>query len=258
MLKAGIVKTFRYFGLGVSRIQPWRPTERQKEFTELFEGFQGLTLSHAHYTTYKATEYIVKNDIEGDLIECGVLWGQQIMIMATTLLKLGDTNRNIYLYDTFEGMTEPGKEDFSELRGQSYKEVLGKWKYFQRDGFNIWGYAPVDTVREYLKSTGYPMERFHFVKGDVRETLPNDFHNKIALLRLDTDWYELTKHELDHLYGSLSRCGILICDDYITWIGARKAVDEFFADLDTNSFIVDLFSIGGGEKIFLKTDLKGV
>ena len=81
-----------------------------------------------------------------------------------------------------------------------------------------------------LHGTGYPPERIHFVRGPVEETLPAGAPDEIALLRLDTDWYESTRHELEHLYPRLAAGGVLLVDDYGHWEGARKAVDEYFAD----------------------------
>jgi len=84
-------------------------------------------------------------------------------------------------------------------------------------------------VQANLGRTGYPAERIHYVKGKVEETIPATLPSRIALLRLDTDWYESTRHELQHLYPLLSTHGVLIIDDYGHWQGARQAVDEYFA-----------------------------
>jgi hypothetical protein len=64
----------------------------------------------------------------------------------------------------------------------------------------------------------------------VEETIPQHAPEQISVLRLDTDWYSSTKHELMHLFPRLSKNGVLIIDDYGHWAGARKAVDEYFAD----------------------------
>src|SRR5260370_10695337 len=93
---------------------------------------------------------------------------------------------------------------------------------------NKWCYARLEDVRANLASTGYPAEKCHFVKGDVLKTLPCEEPRHIAILRLDTDWYESTLHELTHLYPRLSHGGVLIIDDYGHWQGCRKAVEEFF------------------------------
>jgi O-methyltransferase len=85
-------------------------------------------------------------------------------------------------------------------------------------------------VRATLLETGYPAERLHLHRGPVEETLPRQSPGPLALLRLDTDWYKSTLHELEHLYPLLAGGGILIIDDYGHWQGARRAVDEYFAD----------------------------
>ena len=81
-----------------------------------------------------------------------------------------------------------------------------------------------------MGSTGYPPEWVAYVEGLVEETITRSAPTRIALLRLDTDWYESTHHELVHLYPQLERGGVLIVDDYGHFAGARKAVDEYFAD----------------------------
>ena len=94
----------------------------------------------------------------------------------------------------------------------------------------LWSvYAGQPMVRDYLLSSGYPEERLHFVAGRVEDTLPAQAPAEIALLRLDTDWYESTRHELVHLYPRLSEGGVLLVDDYGHWAGAKRAVDEYFA-----------------------------
>jgi len=85
-----------------------------------------------------------------------------------------------------------------------------------------------DAVRATLTQSGYPTGRLHFVRGPVETTLPEHAPERLALLRLDTDWYESTRHELQHLYPRLSEGGVLIVDDYGHWEGARRAVDEYF------------------------------
>jgi hypothetical protein len=78
-----------------------------------------------------------------------------------------------------------------------------------------------------MYETGYDREKISFVKGKVEETIPDNAPQSISLLRLDTDWYESTRHELIHLYPRLSHGGVIIIDDYGHWLGARKAVDEY-------------------------------
>jgi hypothetical protein len=79
-----------------------------------------------------------------------------------------------------------------------------------------------------MASTGIDAGRLHFVKGPVEETIPASVPERIALLRLDTDWYESTRHELIHLFPRLAAGGVLIVDDYGHWRGCRRATDEYF------------------------------
>lgn len=91
-------------------------------------------------------------------------------------------------------------------------------------------YSPIEEVKANMLQTGYPAANIVWVKGKVEETIPATIPAQIALLRLDTDWYESTRHELQHLYPLLSSKGVLLIDDYGAWQGARKATDEFFGN----------------------------
>jgi O-methyltransferase len=176
------------------------------------------------YALRRAVEYVVSRPVTGAIVECGVWRGGSVMAIALTLLRLGDTTREIYLFDTFEGMTEPGSEDVKHT-GETAADILAT---SERDSDN-WAFASLDQVQEAVLSVGYPEERIHFVQGPVEETLPARETGEIALLRLDTDWYASTKHTLTHLYPRLVTGGVLIVDDYAYWEGARQAVDEYIA-----------------------------
>jgi hypothetical protein len=170
---------------------------------------------------------VVKNDLDGAFVECGVWKGGSSMAMALTLNKLGAEKRDIYLYDTFSGMSVPGDVDIS-IRGEAARQTFSETR--TSDGGSDWCLSPLEEVKQNLFSTGYEQEKFHFIKGKVEETIPESIPKEIALLRLDTDWYESTKHELIHLFPLLQPNGVLIIDDYGHWEGARKAVDEYISD----------------------------
>ena len=173
-----------------------------------------------------AVRHVVAQGYPGAFVECGVAKGGSSMAMAYTLLELGVTDRDLYLYDTFEGMPEPDEVD----RGRFGEAASSSWRKHRGDPGG-WIAHGVDEVRANLLSTGYPEARLHFIKGKVEETLPAHApEGAIALLRLDTDWYASTKAEMDHLSPKLVRGGIVIIDDYFRWAGARKAVDEYVAD----------------------------
>ncbi|HEY0820248.1 MAG TPA: TylF/MycF/NovP-related O-methyltransferase [Rhizobacter sp.] len=172
-----------------------------------------------------AVDHLVKHRIEGDIVECGVWRGGSMMAVALALMARGDTSRHLYLYDTFEGMSEPTEHD-KALSGELAQAQLERTDR----GHPLWAVAGLDDVKANLASTGYPAERIHYVQGKVEATIPATLPQRIALLRLDTDWYESTRHELQHLYPLLAKHGVLIIDDYGHWQGARQAVDEYFAN----------------------------
>ncbi len=151
------------------------------------------------------------------------------MAMAKELRALGVNDRRIWLYDTFAGMTAPTSADIEAGSGVTAREMLATTPV--QDGDNVWCVAGRADVEANVRSTGYPFEQFTFVEGDVAQTLRQNAPEKISLLRLDTDWYESTKVELEVLYPRLSVGGVCILDDYGHWQGARKAVDEYFDKL---------------------------
>ena len=181
-----------------------------------------------------AVSYVVDSGIEGDLVECGVWRGGSMMAAALQLQALGDTDRGLYLFDTYTGMTEPGEADEpSPYDGYSPHK---RWRSIRRSG-KEWAGVPVETVRRNLETTGYPSERLHLVAGKVEETLPAAAPARIAILRLDTDWYASTKHELETLYPRLAEGGVLIIDDWGHYAGARRAVEEYFEELGSRPLL---------------------
>jgi O-methyltransferase len=176
----------------------------------------------------RAVDYIVAHGIGGDIVECGVWRGGSMMAIAYALLRQGKADRTLYLYDTFCGMSAPTPRDV-QFDGAPADALLAS---SARDT-HLWGVAPLDEVRRNLAATGYPVDEMRFVVGPVEETIPRTTPESIAILRLDTDWYESTHHELVHLYPLLSESGILIVDDYGHWRGSQEATDEYFARIDS-------------------------
>ncbi|MEZ4753488.1 MAG: TylF/MycF/NovP-related O-methyltransferase [Bdellovibrionota bacterium] len=180
-----------------------------------------MTASSNLYAIIEAVRYLEENNINGSLVECGVWRGGCSMAMTETLKRLG-SNRDVYLYDTFDGMSEPSDIDVRDsgepasIKYERLKEQNEKWCY-----------ASLEDVTRNLSLLEYDTNKVHFIKGKVEDTIPECVPESIALLRLDTDWYESTKHSLEHLFPLLAVGGVLILDDYGTWAGARKAVDEY-------------------------------
>lgn len=176
--------------------------------------------------TIKSCNYVVKNQIPGDFIECGVWRGGHGILAQKTFKYLG-SDKKVIMYDTFEGMTEPTDYDFATGSIESAKK-----KFFQnqKETHNEWCYASLEDVKTNCLNANLTLDKFSFVKGDICQTLKSNKNipDTISVLRLDTDFYDSTKSELEVLYPKLSDRGVLIIDDYGRWQGSRKAVDEFF------------------------------
>ncbi|MCA9271077.1 MAG: class I SAM-dependent methyltransferase, partial [Planctomycetales bacterium] len=174
----------------------------------------------------EATRHVTTREMEGAIVECGVWRGGATMASMLTLMQMGKPEREFYLYDTFEGMNVPTEHDVTCFGAPAAEKFAAKQTSEDRAD---WCRAEIEGVREAIQSTGYPSHLVHFVKGKVEDTIPGTLPGKIAVLRLDTDWYESTRHELIHLYPHLINGGVLLIDDYGHWQGARKAVDEYLA-----------------------------
>lgn len=202
-----------------------------RAYSNLLSNIQPYTMTlndglEVTYALFQAVKYIVQNNIAGDFAECGVWRGGSMMLIAHALQHFGDTSRQLYLYDTYAGMTEPDDVDV-DYDGNAMKPI---WSYAIQQGAKMAPGGSVEQVKANLGLTGYPEAQMHFIAGDVLQTIPAQVPSRIALLRLDTDWYKSTLHELQHLYDLIVPHGVLIIDDYGWCRGARKATDEFFRD----------------------------
>jgi hypothetical protein len=184
-----------------------------------------MTSVERMFGLWQAVLHVSRHGVPGDVVECGVWRGGSSMLAALALRHAGDERRALWLYDTFAGMTEPGDED-ADLEGTRMADI---WERHRgRKDSPLVCFGALDDVRSNMHSTGWPPARTRYVEGPVEETIPGDVPDQIAVLRLDTDWYASTRHELAHLWQRLSPNGVLIVDDYGHWAGARRAVDEFF------------------------------
>ena len=171
------------------------------------------------FSLIKAIEYVNKFKIHGDFVECGVYTGGNIMIMKKLINK--KIKRKIFAYDTFEGMVTPTSHDI-KIDG-----TIEKKKYLKTDN---WVSCSLNKVKENFNEMRLNLKNVKFIKGKVENTLKikKNLPKKISILRLDTDFYESTKIELKILYPLLVKGGVLIIDDYGSWLGSKKAVDEYF------------------------------
>jgi len=187
-----------------------------------------MTTVERMYALYKAVKYLIASNVPGAIVECGVWKGGSSMLCASGLLEHHASDRRLYLYDTYEGMPEPTDLDVSH-KGEKAIDTWRRLRTKERDG---WSKVSVEEVRHNMLSTGYPVDHLTFVKGKVENTIPRVVPEEIALLRLDTDWYESTYHELCHLFPRVAPGGVLLIDDYGYWQGAKAAVDRYLAEKD--------------------------
>ncbi len=176
----------RHQNVDVARRYP----DLEPAFLPLYETCKHATMTSVErlYALYKTVEYVVRNDIAGDFVECGVWRGGSVMMMALALQKFGDTGRRIRCFDTFEGMPTPGDADIRHDTGERAADIMAVTE--RDENAVIWALAPLEQVQRNVASTGYPADRITYHKGKVEETLPAQAPERIALLRLDTDWYE--------------------------------------------------------------------
>ncbi|OCP37484.1 TylF/MycF/NovP-related O-methyltransferase [Ensifer sp. LC163] len=181
-----------------------------------------MTSKEAMYALYKAVEYVVRGNLSGAFVECGVWKGGSALLAAHAFHLFERSAREIWLYDTFEGMSEPTEVDV-DVTGTTAKQYMD---VYGDDG--KWCYAGLESVKSVFADEGLHTG-VNFIQGDVVETLKHQRPNSISILRLDTDWYESTRAELEYLYDLVVPGGVLIFDDYGHWRGSRQAVDEFFS-----------------------------
>jgi O-methyltransferase len=238
-LQRWVQRFFQWAGYDLVRVVRAKDARRagDQDFLQdckILEAVRPYTMTSAArvHALIDAVRYLVRAGIAGAIVECGVWKGGSMMAAALALRATGDTGRDLFLYDTFAGMPPPTNVDRS-YAGEPAEALLRRAK----PGADLWCRAGLDEVRRNLAATGYPAERIHLIPGRVEDNIPDAAPSVIALLRLDTDWYESTKHELRCLYPRLAPGGILIIDDYGHWQGARRAADEFLATLERPLFL---------------------
>ena len=248
-----IDRAARRLGLQISRVssaQTRLPVEATSNDADVIASLRPFTMTSSErlWSLLNAVRYLQNESVPGDFVECGVWRGGSVMAMAGELRRLGVTDRRIWLYDTFAGMTPPTAEDVEAGTGVTAVTMLDTTEV--GDGNNVWCVAGRADVETNVRGTGYPFENFTFVEGDVAQTLTHQVPEAIALLRLDTDWYESTRVGLEVLYPRLAVGGVCILDDYGHWQGARKAVDDYFDGLGQRPY---MHTIDYSGRVFIKT-----
>ena len=221
MLRAFLKDVARRSGYDVVR----RPADIDPAILEIADEVRAYTRTSAPRVVAlcEAVQHLVRARIAGDIVECGVWRGGSMMAAARTLVRSGDLSRTLWLYDTYEGMSEPTDVDRRALDGVAARELMSA----RRSRAHVLAAVTLPAVRQIMERSGYPVDKMRFVAGRVEDTIPGAIPESIALLRLDTDWYESTRHELEHLVPRMTAGAVLIVDDYGHWEGSRRAVDEF-------------------------------
>jgi hypothetical protein len=201
--------------------------DMDKDFFPVYEMCKRYTMTSVErmYALYQSVKYVVEKKIEGDFVECGIWKGGSAMLIAATLVQLKCYDKKIYLYDTFDGMSTPSEKDIN-YAGKGAEKLLIDAKNNKEES-DIWALCSLEKVKQNFSIINYPEENIFYVKGKVEDTVNANSHEKICLLRLDTDWYESTYHEMKYLYPVLEKGGVLIIDDYGHWKGSREAVDQY-------------------------------
>lgn len=246
-----VKRALRALGYRVVPAEPPLPADFEAGDVRLWRSVAPYTMTSPDCVRLlaDAVRHVVATGIPGAVVECGVWRGGSMMAVAGTLCDLGCTDRDLYLFDTFTGMTDPTDKDVHRT-GRQAAAMLADEARADPAASLLWARAPLDGVRHALASTGYPPSRLFFVRGKVEDTVPSHAPDEIALLRLDTDWYASTRHELVHLYPRLVPGGLLIIDDYGVWHGSGAATDEYFEQHGPRPFLCRVDD--GGARLAVK------
>ncbi|WP_415320606.1 TylF/MycF/NovP-related O-methyltransferase [Candidatus Pelagibacter sp. Uisw_092] len=247
-LKKIIHKFFSLFNLKITKknygLNDFPIVEATKDEIELLNTSSkySMTSLPRRWALINAIKQVKNQNIEGDFVECGV-WKGGNLIIYNNLNKKYQLQKNIFGYDTFSGMSEPTIHDNNFLNINAKKE----WESNNNNSSNVNNsfncYSSLEEVKKNIlhATKNSSLENTKLILGKVEETLDinENLPQKISILRLDTDWYESTKKELEILYPKLVKGGILIIDDYGQWKGSKKAVDEYFKNENVIKHFID-------------------
>lgn len=249
-------KILSFWGYSIFKKDKWR-VKNNIDFLDLLPAIydkikpktmlNDLRLANIVYVT----RHILKSNITGDFVECGV-WKGGSIALAAHIIKENQQERAIHLFDIFDDICEPDKNIDGE---RAIKDVGGlqnaqgrlrpiKGVYDAHGGSG----KDVEVSDFIIMGIGYSMDKVNIHKGWFQKTVLKSSHliDKIAYLRLDGDWYDSTKVCLENLYDLVTIGGVIIVDDYGAYEGCKKAVDEFIL----NRGLTPLFNYVDDECIF--------
>ncbi|MFN8344546.1 MAG: TylF/MycF/NovP-related O-methyltransferase [Spirosomataceae bacterium] len=258
-MKRILKKAFNTFGLDIVRLDrsgSGTQTDPQLNYEYNAEALESIRIIRPYtmvpyvnlVTLFELVKYCEENHIEGDYVECGVWKGGCVGLMALANLKYGrSTKRNLHLFDAFDDICEPdpvvdGKKAVEDIYFYTKRKESLSGKLQPVKGFYdpLGGHGTVEGNRQLLEEIiGYPVENTFYHVGWFQDTLPGakEKIQKIALLRLDGDWYESTKVCIQSLYDKVVPGGVIIVDDYGTYEGCKKAITEFIQEKELKVFL---------------------
>ena len=224
-IKKFINTFFSKFGLIIIKKKPniVEITQEENDLINLCKNFS-MTTEIRMWALLNSLKKVLSENINGEIVECGIWKGGNIILIKKFLEKY-NLKKEIYCYDTFEGMYETTEKDRELSTNLDAKEFINdNYKYICK--------SPLQETEDIIKNNVNNINNIFFIKGKVEDTLQvnENIPEKISICRLDTDYYSSTKIELEKLYPRISKGGVLIIDDYGHWSGSKKAVDEYFKD----------------------------
>lgn len=261
-MQRGIRKFFNAVGFDLVRRRPPREAnlnideqlgyELEGEATECIHIVKNNTMLSKRrlVTLYQQVAYCEVYEIPGSFVECGVWKGGAMGVMALGNLRQGKQRRHLHLFDAFQEICEPdaavdGERALREVREFTGRDGHDKGTLQALSGIydSFGGPGTLEENQRLLEGTiGYPKEFVHYHVGWFQNTIPADHHDigSIAILRLDGDWYASTKICLEFLFDKVIKGGIVIIDDYGTYEGCRRAVDEFIKLKQIQAYLVPI------------------
>ena len=200
-------------GVDVVRHVPVRPELRDegRDWPASGETMAGLARINS---LRECVTRVLAEGVPGDLLEAGTWRGGSAILMRAVLEARGDTDRRVWVADSFQGVPPPDAERYPADAGDTY------WTWDQLA-------VPVERVKANFAKYGLLDDRVCFLEGWFKDTLPSAPIEQLAVLRIDGDLYESTLDALRPLYPKLAPGGYVVVDDYGCVPGCRQAVDEY-------------------------------
>jgi O-methyltransferase len=230
-LAAGMGRLAGHLNLEIAYKKPYDPELREsgRDWPSRAESMIGLRrMDNIQY----CVQAVLEDDVPGDLIETGVWRGGACIFMKANLAARGDTTRNVWVADSFQGLPKPNSVQFPADAG----DALHK-----RGGLSV----GADQVRHNFERYGLLDDRVKFLVGWFKDTLAGAPIQALSVMRLDGDMYESTWQAIEALYPKLAPGGFCIVDDYGSHQSqAGRAVNEYRDEHGIDEPIMDIDGFG--------------